>query len=167
MNGVYCAVDSSSLSVNLLDRASAYGPASGMKIYLIEDEVVLRDLCIEFFKTAMPQVEIAGFSGDGKDALRECLDLKPDLAVVDIRLPEINGLEILHILKSKIPGIKVLIFTATINPETIRIALHGKAEGFVEKSCGLEQLKEAIETILAGGTYYTPDVKRQMRSFGF
>ncbi len=138
-----------------------------MKIYIVEDEVVLRDLCVEFFTATMPEVEVVGFNGDGKEALRECLELKPDLAIVDIRLPEINGLEILHILKSKIPGIKVLIFTATVNPDTIRIALHGKAEGFVEKSCGLEQLKAAVETILAGGTYFTPDVKRQMRAFGY
>ncbi len=136
-----------------------------MKVYFIEDEVVLRDLCVEFFNATMPQLEVIGFSGNGAEALRECLKLKPELAIIDIRLPEINGLEILHILKKKIPGIKVLIFTATVNPETIRIALHGKAEGFVEKSCGLDQLKMAVEAIIEGGTYFTPDVQRQMRAF--
>ena len=136
-----------------------------MKVYFIEDEVVLRDLCVEFFKATMPVVEVIGFSGNGTEALRECLELKPELAIIDIRLPEINGLEILHILKNKIPGIKVLIFTGTVNPETIRIALHGKAEGFVEKSCGLDQLKKAVETIIEGGTYFTPEVHRQMRAF--
>ncbi len=137
-----------------------------MRVYIIEDEVVLRELCIEFFKTTMPEIDVVGFSGNGKEALRECLELKPDLAIVDIRLPEVNGLEILHILKNKVPGIKVLIFTATVNPETIRIALHGKAEGFVEKSCGLDQLREGVETIINGGQYFTPDVQRQMRAFG-
>lgn len=126
----------------------------------------MRELCIEFFKTTMPEIDVVGFSGNGKEALRECLELKPDLAIVDIRLPEVNGLEILHILKNKVPGIKVLIFTATVNPETIRIALHGKAEGFVEKSCGLDQLREGVETIINGGQYFTPDVQRQMRAFG-
>lgn len=137
-----------------------------MRVYIIEDEVVLRELCIEFFKTTMPEIDVVGFSGNGKEALRECLELKPDLAIVDIRLPEVNGLEILHILKNKVPGIKVLIFTATVNPETIRIAMHGKAEGFVEKSCGLDQLREGVETIIKGGQYFTPDVQRQMRAFG-
>ena len=136
-----------------------------MKVYFIEDEVVLRDLCVEFFKATMPEIEVIGYSGNGKEALRECLELKPELAIIDIRLPEINGLEILHILKNKIPDIKVLIFTATVNPESIRIALHGKADGFVEKSCGLDQLKKAVETIIEGGTYFTPDVQRQMREF--
>lgn len=135
------------------------------RVYLIEDEVVLRDLCIAYFTNAMPELEIAGYSGNGQEALQECLELKPDLAIVDIRLPEVNGLEILHILKNKLPNTKVLIFTATVNPETIRIAVKGKADGFLEKACGLEQMKAAIETIFAGENYYSPAVKKQIRVF--
>ena len=51
------------------------------------------------------------------------LETKPELVIVDIRLPEVNGLEILSILKRKLPDCKVLIFTATVNPHTVRTAL--------------------------------------------
>ena len=132
------------------------GPVSqGLRtVFIIEDEVLLCDLICEYIKT-IPGLEIIGTSGDGQEAFHDSLELKPDLIILDIRLPEVSGLEILMLLKRRLPDTKVLIFTGSVNTHSIKIAVEGDADGFVEKAAGLEDMKRAIETISAGGRYYS------------
>ena len=59
-------------------------------VFIIEDEALLCDLICEYIKT-IPGLDIIGTSGDGQEAIRDCLELKPDLIILDIRLPEVNG----------------------------------------------------------------------------
>lgn len=125
---------------------------------------MVRDFCKEFI-TNYTDLTILGDQGDGADALRECLDLKPDLVIVDIRLPEVDGLEILSVLKRKLPESKVLMFTATVNPHTVRVGVKGNADGFIEKAAGLEQLKNAIEAIREGKRYYSPHIKKLIDTY--
>jgi DNA-binding NarL/FixJ family response regulator len=134
--------------------------------YIIEDENVLRNLFQEYFASAMPEVSVIGGSGNGQEALKHCMEQKPDVAIVDIRLPEVNGLEILHILKRRVPKTKVIIFTGMMNAETIKIALQGKADALIEKSEGMEEIKKAIEVVQTGNHYYSPKVYKLMLTYG-
>jgi DNA-binding NarL/FixJ family response regulator len=93
------------------------------------------------------------------------MEAKPDLVVVDIRLPEVNGLEILSILKRKLPECRVLIFTATVTPHTVRTALHGGVDGVVEKAEGLQGLKNGFEAVKQGNRYFSPHIKRMMSPY--
>lgn len=127
-------------------------------VYFIEDESVLRNLFNEYFSIALPEINILGQSGNGQDALQECLNLKPDLVMIDIRMPEVSGLEILHILKKRLPDTKTIIFTGIASPETIQIAVQGKVDAFLEKADGMDQVKQAIESIKSGNRYYSPKV---------
>ena len=134
------------------------------RVYLIEDETMVLDFCSEYIRN-FTDMEIVGTSGNGHEALRGVLETKPELVIVDIRLPEVNGLEILSILKRKLPECKVLIFTATVNPHTIRTALQGGVDGFVEKAEGLVGLKNGIEAIKQSKRYFSPHIKRMMAPF--
>jgi two-component system response regulator DesR len=134
------------------------------RVYLIEDEAMVLDFCSEYIRN-FTDMEIVGMSGNGHDALRGALEAKPDLAIVDIRLPEVNGLEILSILKRKLPECKVLIFTATINPHTVRTAIQGGVDGFVEKAEGLQGLKNGIEAVRQDKRYFSPHIKRMMAPY--
>ena len=134
------------------------------RVYLIEDEAMVLDFCSEYIRN-FTDMEIVGTSGNGHDALRGALESKPEMVIVDIRLPEVNGLEILSILKRKLPECKVLIFTATVNPHTIRTALQGGTDGFVEKAEGLQGLKNGIEAIKQGKRYFSPHIKRMMAPY--
>lgn len=131
-------------------------------VYLVEDEGVLRNLFSEYFSVAMPELEIVGGSGNGQEAVTQCVKLKPDVAIVDIRMPEVNGLEILYILKKQSPQTKVVIFSGTVSPETINLAIKGKADAFVEKSDGMDQIKKAIDTVKSGNRYYSPKVYKHI-----
>jgi len=134
------------------------------RVYLIEDEAMVLDFCTEYIRN-FTDMEIVGTSVNGHDALRGVMEKKPDLVIVDIRLPEVNGLEILSILKRKQPGCKVLIFTATVNPHTIRIALQGGVDGFVEKAEGLSGLKNGIEAVKNNKRYFSPHIKQMMSPY--
>ena len=134
------------------------------RVYLIEDETMVLDFCSEYIRN-FTDMEIVGSSGNGHEALRGVLETKPELVIVDIRLPEVNGLEILSILKRKLPDCKVLIFTATVNPHTVRTALQGGVDGFVEKAEGLQGLKNGIEAVQQDKRYFSPHIKRMMAPF--
>lgn len=134
------------------------------RVFLIEDEAMVLDFCSEYIRN-FTDMEIVGTSGNGHDALRGVLETKPELVIVDIRLPEVNGLEILSILKRKLPACKVLIFTGTINPHTVRTALQGGVDGFVEKAEGLQGLKSGLEAVRENKRYFSPHIKRMMAPF--
>lgn len=134
------------------------------RVYLIEDETMVLDFCSEYIRN-FTDMEIVGTSVNGHDALRGVTETKPDLVIVDIRLPEVNGLEILSILKRKQPDCRVLIFSATVNPHTIRIALQGGVDGFIEKAEGLQGLKNGITAVKEGKRYFSPHIKQMMSPF--
>ncbi|MDP4611398.1 MAG: response regulator transcription factor [Opitutales bacterium] len=127
-------------------------------VYIIEDEEILRNLLSTFFATTFPELEVIGMSGDGGEGAEQCLELAPDLVIVDIQLPEVNGLEILHLLKRKFPDIKILIFTGKTSHQTVKIAVHGKADGFINKISGLEELRKAIEAVSKGEQFFSPEI---------
>ncbi len=131
-------------------------------VYIIEDEDVIRDLLSTFFETSFPDLELIGMTGDGGEGVEQCLQLAPDLVIVDIQLPEVNGLEILHVLKRKLPKVKILVFTGKTSPQTVKIAVRGNADGFINKISGLQELEEAIRAVSKGERYYSPEIQDQI-----
>jgi len=127
-------------------------------VYIIEDEEMLRNLLSTFFASTFPDLELLGMTGDGGEGVEKCLELAPDLVIVDIQLPEVNGLEILHLLKRKFPDIKILVFTGKTSHQTIKIAVNGHADGFINKISGLEELENAIRAVSKGEQFFSPDI---------
>ncbi len=127
-------------------------------VYIIEDEEILRNLLSTFFASSFPDLELLGMTGDGGEGVEKCLELAPDLVIVDIQLPEVNGLEILHLLKRKFPKIKILIFTGKTSHQTVKIAVHGNADGFINKISGLDELEKAIKAVAKDEQFFSPEI---------
>lgn len=134
------------------------------KIYIIEDEEGVQQSLIEIIKMEFDDCKVVGSNINGEIGLKECIKIKPDLVIVDIRLPEVNGLEILHILKKRIPETKVLIFSGILNLGTMKHAYHGKADGILEKPGSVEEIKSAIKTVLSGDNFYSLHVMKNLLS---
>ena len=130
--------------------------------YIIEDEEILRNLLSTFFAATFPDIELLGMTGDGGEGIEQCLELAPDLVIVDLQLPEVNGLEILHLLKEKYPKIKILIFTGKTSPQTVRIAVNGNADGFINKISGLEELEQAIRAAARDEQFFSPEIQEEV-----
>ena len=131
-------------------------------VYIIEDEEILRNLLTTFFATTFPELEVLGMTGNGGEGIEQCLKLAPDLVIVDIQLPEVNGLEILNLLKRKFPEIKILIFTGLASPQTVKIAVRGNADGFINKISGLAELTNAIHAVQNDEQFFSPEVYDQV-----
>jgi DNA-binding NarL/FixJ family response regulator len=118
---------------------------------MVEDEGMLSDLFGEYVQM-LPDMQYLGCCSDGTKALAEILEKKPDVIVQDIRLPGVNGLELLLEIRKNLPGTKVLVFSGSLDAHTVKMAVDGDAHAFVEKAYGLTELNKAILEVLAGKT---------------
>ncbi len=134
------------------------------RIYIIEDEEVVRLSMIEIIDKFLDDFEVIGYSGNGQEGLKECLELKPDLAIVDVMLPDINGLEVLSVIKKKSPEIKVIIHSGYLILNIAKLSYDEKADGIVEKPSSVNELKTAINTVLAGDVYYSKNIMDKLNS---
>lgn len=133
------------------------------RIVIVEDQTAIREMLAEILRID-PAYKIVGESGDGLQACQLCLDLKPDLLVLDARLPGLGGVDILRRISKQLKHTRVLVFSAYESPALVREMLEAGAHGFVEKTAGLGEFKKGLETISTGGTYFGPGVAALLRN---
>ena len=131
------------------------------KILIVDDHEVVRNGIRATLNRLRPNWEICGEATNGKDAILAIKTLAPDVAVLDISMPVMNGLEASSLLSKLSLPTKILIFTMH---ESDRIAGEVKqvgAHGYVQKSQASRDLVLAIETLLAGGTFFGPQAAHE------
>lgn len=138
-------------------------PSFMKRVVIVEDQTAIREMLAEILRNDAT-FEIVGQAGDGQSGYNLIVETKPDIIVLDARLPVLNGLELLRRVTKQLRGIRVLIFSGHENPVLIREMLEAGAHGFVEKTAGLMELRKGLETIAAGGTYFGPAVSGLLRN---
>jgi DNA-binding NarL/FixJ family response regulator len=133
------------------------------RVVVIEDQTAVRDMLAEFIRQ-IPGYEVAGSYGDGQEGLTRSLALKPDIVVLDVGLPGLNGIEVLKQLTSNLPSVKVLVFSGRGSPGNIRELLVAGAQSYVDKMDGFSEFRKALEIISAGGTFIGPRMATAMRT---
>jgi DNA-binding NarL/FixJ family response regulator len=133
------------------------------RVVVIEDQTAVRDMLAEFIRQ-IPGYEVAGTFGDGQEGLTRSLALKPDIVVLDVGLPGLNGIEVLKQLTSNLPSVKVLVFSGRGSPGNIRELLVAGAQSYVDKMDGFSEFRKALEIISAGGTFIGPRMATAMRT---
>jgi two-component system, NarL family, nitrate/nitrite response regulator NarL len=128
-----------------------------IKLLLVDDHPVVRK-GIASFLSSRENLVIVGEAGDGQEALRKAREVLPDLALVDIDLPRMDGLAVTEALHKELPQIKVLIFSMYGNTEYVLRILQSGARGYVLKDSSPELLVEAIEAVQAGEVFFSPQV---------
>lgn len=99
---------------------------------------------------------MVGEARTGFEALKVCAQVKPRLVILDLSLPELNGLELLRRLRADSRDVRVLVYTGTDNRELILATLRERPHGFVHKRDPLATLREALRTVASGGSFLTP-----------
>jgi two-component system nitrate/nitrite response regulator NarL len=128
-----------------------------IKVLIVDDHPVIRKgigLCLN----ARENVVVVGEAANGAEALFLARELRPDIVLMDINMPEMNGLAVTEALRRELPGIKVLILSSFGQPDSVMRILQAGARGFVVKESPPEELIRAIETVQAGGTYFSANV---------
>jgi len=133
------------------------------RLVLIEDQTAIRELIAEILKLDS-SYELVGEAGDGQTAVQLCLEQKPDVCVLDAKLPGLNGVDVLRRVAAKLPAMRVLVFSGHESPSLVRAMLEAGAHGFVEKTAGLLEFKRGLETVSRGGTYFGPSVASLLRT---
>jgi DNA-binding NarL/FixJ family response regulator len=114
-------------------------------------------LILDGLRTALQtQYEIAGLAKDGRALVQAAEKLKPELVIVDISMPLLNGFEAAKQIKKSLPQTKVIFLSQHLNPAYLKQALRLGASGYVLKAGATEELQQAIEAVLRGKTYITP-----------
>ena len=121
---------------------------STIRVYLVEDQALLRE-SLQAMLEPEPQVEFAGTASGGEEALEELQDLEVDVVLMNIRLPGMDGIETIRLLKEKRPDITVVMLTSYAD-EYLEDAIEAGAAGYMLKSCTRHQLVEALWTALRG-----------------
>jgi DNA-binding NarL/FixJ family response regulator len=132
------------------------------RVVLVEDQVAVRELLATVLRTD-DQFEIVAECGDGQTACNVCLELKPDLVILDVMLPGLNGVDVLRRFSRHLKNTRVLVFSGFQNPTLVRELLQAGAHGFVEKTARLAELRKGIQTVADGGTYFGPYIANLLR----
>jgi len=126
-------------------------------VLIVEDHTLLRQGLIAMISSD-PSLVVVGDADNGRDAIRQATTLKPDVVLMDINMPVMNGSEALAEIKNRDPNVKVIMLTAHNAEEYIRDSIKAGANGYVLKQATRDELILGIHKVIGGKTYLTPDV---------
>ena len=105
-------------------------------------------------------MEVVGEAADGREAIRLTREIQPDIVLMDIDMPQMNGLVVTEVLHRELPKVKVLILSMHGNTDYVLRIIQSGARGFILKEAPAEELVRAIEIVQSGDAYFSPDVAR-------
>ncbi len=127
------------------------------RIVIAEDHTILRE-GLRALLSSNSDLEIVGEAEDGKEAIRCVETLKPDLVLIDLTMPKMNGMEAIKEIKNRFPDTKVLVLTVHKVEEYILAVFQHGADGYVLKDASKSELLMAIESILSGKSFLSPGI---------
>ncbi|MFI8871592.1 MULTISPECIES: response regulator [unclassified Streptomyces] len=130
-------------------------------VMLVDDQALLR-MGFRLAIDSEPDLTVVGEAADGKVALEQVAALAPDVVVMDVRMPGLDGIEATRRIAAEHPASRVLVVTTFDVDEYAFAALRGGASGFLIKSARPEELAEAIRTVASGSSVVAPRVVRRM-----
>ena len=131
-------------------------PFSGIRILIVDDHSDWRTH-VRLLLQARPEWRVIAEASDGSEAVQKAAELKPDLVVLDIGLPKLNGIEAAHRIRQMSPSCKIVFLSQNNDPDVVRAALGTGVLGYVHKTDAESQLLPALEAALreqhVSGTY--------------
>lgn len=132
-----------------------------IRILLVDDHIVLR-MGLAMAANDAPDMEVVGEAENGEEAVEVYRACRPDVVVLDMRMPKYNGLETIHLLKAEFGTPKVLVFSSYASGDEILQAFQAGALGFVVKDMPLERLLEGIRCVHGGDQFIPAEVASRM-----
>jgi len=123
------------------------------RAFVVEDQTLLRDLICRLIES-YPNLELVGSCGDGQKAVEEIEAANPDLLILDIMLPNLNGVEVLRRLNARQRKPRVLVFSGFPSKHLVKKVLEAGIDGFVEKEANLTELETAIDKVANDQSYF-------------
>ncbi|MBX9397503.1 response regulator transcription factor [Streptomyces sp. TRM72054] len=132
-----------------------------IRVLIADDQQMVRQ-GFTVLLNAQPDIDVIGQAVDGLDAVAKVADLTPDVVLMDIRMPELGGIEATRRITAATPQIKVLVLTTFDLDEYVYEALRAGASGFLLKDASADQLAEAVRVVAAGDALLAPGITRRL-----
>ena len=134
---------------------------SDIRVLLVDDHLLVR-MGMRTLLNAVPGITVIGDTGDGRSALESVATLAPNIVLMDISMPELNGLEATTRIAKEFPQSRVIILSMHANEEYVLQALRAGAAGYLVKNAAPEELELAIRAVARGETYLSPAISRHV-----
>lgn len=135
--------------------------AEPIRLLLVDDQRLMRE-GLHTLLEMEPGIEVAGEAGNGQEALDAYARLQPDVVLMDVRMPVMDGVEATRRLRQRWPAARVIILTTFDDDEYVFEGLRAGALGYLLKDVSMRELAEAIHTVMAGGVLIEPSVARKV-----
>jgi DNA-binding NarL/FixJ family response regulator len=132
-----------------------------VRVALADDQRVVRE-GLELVLRMLPDVEVVGTAANGDEALALVESTRPDVVLMDLRMPEVDGVEATGRLRAEHPEVRVVVLTTYADDESIFAALRAGARGYLTKDAGSEEIASAITRVAAGEAMLDPAVQARL-----
>lgn len=132
-----------------------------IRIVLADDHKVVRSGLRSLFRSG-GEFSVVGEAADGEAAIRMVEKLKPDIALIDISMPRLNGIDAVGIIRKKNPETKILILTIHENEAYVDEMIRAGANGYILKNAEKKEIFAAVRSIVTGGTFFSPSISKLM-----
>jgi DNA-binding NarL/FixJ family response regulator len=134
------------------------------RIYLVEDQPALLKTLVKSLGL-FPELQIVGTAQEGEAAVKEILSLKPQLVLLDLELPGIDGIEVTKRVKRATSEVEILILTSFDDETKVYEAIQAGASGYLVKRVGPEKIRSGIEEVMSGGTVLEPIIAKRFWNY--
>jgi DNA-binding NarL/FixJ family response regulator len=131
------------------------------KIVIAEDHTILRE-GLRALLSSQDDLDVVGEAEDGREAIRQVEELAPDLILMDLSMPKMNGVEAIREIRRRVPETKILALTVHKAEEFIVEVLQAGADGYIPKDASSNELMMAIKSVLMGKRYLSPSVSKDV-----
>jgi len=136
---------------------------SKVRVLIVDDHMMVRE-GLSLFLSSHPEIEVVGEAANGREAVTQARRLQPDVVLLDLVMPEMDGLEAMKLILQENPRTKVIVLTSFVDDARILEAVQSGAAGFLLKDVQPGELVEAIQNVVQGRPQLHPEVtKRLMR----
>lgn len=128
-----------------------------IKIVLAEDHKITREGLVNMLK-GQPGMEVVGEAGNGREAIQLARELSPDLVIMDVTMPSLNGIDATRIITSTPPNIRVIALSMYSDKQFVQGMMQAGASGYLLKDCAFDELVHAVRAVFKGDTYLSPGI---------
>jgi DNA-binding NarL/FixJ family response regulator len=137
------------------------GVTGPVRVLLADDQRVVRDGLV-LLLGLLPQVEVVGAAADGDEAVEKATALRPDVVLMDLRMPRCDGVEATRRLREQQPDIKVIVLTTYADDRSVIEALRAGARGYLTKDAGGAEIQKALHQVVSGQAVIDPAVQHHL-----
>lgn len=131
------------------------------RVVVVDDQTVVRE-GLELILGLLSGVDVVGSGVDGLDALRLVAEHRPDVVLMDLRMPRMDGVEATRRIRAEFPDTQVVVLTTYADDESVFAALRAGARGYLTKDSRGAEIAEAIATVRRGAAHFDPAVQRRL-----